>query len=68
MNLYEEIKKTGVEMDSHESDLYCLKTDETTAIIAKHDVSSSMFYSEGKLWYDIPFAYQPFWDKKVKND
>jgi len=18
------------------------------------------------LWYDIPFAYQPFWDKKVR--
>ncbi len=64
MDIYEAIKKTGVETDSHESDLYCLKTPETTKIITENSINYSLFYSEGKLWYDLPFMYQPFWDKK----
>jgi hypothetical protein len=84
-NIHEEVKKLGVEISHHESDLYIPVTPETRALIARYKSRSNVTtFVEKTLpdtrpcvlcghvsrkqtairaWYDIPFAYQPFWDK-----
>lgn len=69
MNIYEQLKKAGVELDSHESDLYAKCGEISCRIIEKYEHRANVrtFTSQidGKRWYDIPFAYTPFWDKRT---
>lgn len=68
-NIYQELKDTGVMMHNHESDLYVPVTDATRAIIERYEFKDSVttFRSTliGGLWYDIPFAYLPYWEKHL---
>lgn len=61
-------------LDHHESDLYVRVNDSTTAILLEHfppisiDLDNTgrsrweMFHDDrGVAWFDIPFAYDPFW-------
>jgi len=67
-SLYQDLKNAGVELDNHESDLYALVTPESEKIIAKYpERRAKKFKSEkdGKVWFDIPFAYEPFWIEKI---
>ena len=66
--IYRAMKKAGVEISSHESDM-CVPVNITTqAIIDNYDykcnVSTFINETDGKQWFDIPFSYRPFWDKK----
>ena len=69
--LYELLTAAGVPLDSHESDLYAKVTPESKAIIQAYQFRDSvrMFRSSGdnQLWYDIPFANAPFWERKMKT-
>jgi esterase/lipase superfamily enzyme len=69
-SIYVQMLKTGCKMDSHESDLYVEVTPETKVIVNSYKYKSNvkMFVSqiEKTLWYDIPFAYIPFWEKKPR--
>lgn len=71
MSIYEEFKKAGVETDNHASDLYVPVNEATKKIISEYEFKSNVttFVSniDGKTWYDIPFAYLPFWDNKLKG-
>jgi hypothetical protein len=53
------------ELDHHESDLYVLVNEKSRPIVEKYVGSASVFKSnlDGKLWYDLPFAFAPFWEK-----
>jgi hypothetical protein len=66
--IYEKCKKAGLQMDSHESDLYVIKNEVSEKIVSEyeHKENVKVFTSQidKKAWYDIPFAYDPFWDKK----
>jgi len=42
MNIYEEIKATGVEIDNYESDLYCKVTEETKEIINRYKFKNNV--------------------------
>jgi len=67
MTLYQDIKAAGISINNHESDLYFPVTPESIEILALYpDQSSSQFVSntDGQLWFDAPFAYEPFWDAK----
>ena len=71
MNIYQTLKDAGVPLDNHESDLYAKVTPESTRIIAEYKQADtharvSMFVShlDGERWYDIPFAYTPWWDQR----
>lgn len=70
MSIYQDMVNAGVPVDSHESDLYALKNDASMAIVENYEFKSNVdvFRSlvDGKLWYDIPFAYDPFWEKKAR--
>jgi hypothetical protein len=73
MSLYERLKAAGVPLDNHESDLYVLETPESRKIVQAWQkeqrprvVSVATFVSnlDGKVWLDIPFMYEPFWDAR----
>jgi hypothetical protein len=68
MNIYEQMKAAGVEISNHESDLYVPVTPETTAIVNKYEYKSNVSTFINNItktpWYDIPFAFRPWWEKK----
>jgi len=68
-SLHQQLLAAGVELDSHESDLYAKVTPESTAILERAGQRPSTFRNpEGDLWYDIPFAYEPFWKRKEQHN
>ena len=71
MNIFEQVKAAGIEYDNHESDLYIPVNDATAALIAQYEFKANVRVFTcnitKKIWYDIPFAYTPFWDKKKKT-
>jgi len=67
--LWDEIKARGIPYDHHESDLYIPVTSETRAIVHQYDRNrtATAFISQidGKMWFDIPFGYLPWWEKRT---
>ncbi len=72
-SLYEALKAAGIQVANHESDLYFPITAESTAILDRYPTSkgnAEQFNNqvEGGRWYDVPFAYTPWWDaRKAKG-
>jgi len=66
--IYNQIVSAGIEHSHHESDLYVPVNEQTHAIVKAYRFASNVttFVSniDGKLWYDIPFAYLPYWEAK----
>jgi hypothetical protein len=71
-SVYQRLKAAGVPLDNHESDLYAKVTPESKAIIEEYDrephltwpVSTFISQVDGARWYDIPFAYEPWWEAR----
>lgn len=65
MAFYDAIKH--IDHNNHESDLYLLATDEAGRIMKDHGKVGQIFKdnANGKMYYDIPFAYQPWWDERL---
>ena len=69
--LYNEIVKvtTPEQRGNWNSDLQCKVTKETQELVEKYDFRSAVtvFIStiDGTLWYEIPFAYTPWWKERV---
>jgi hypothetical protein len=62
ITLYEQALKAGLEVDHHYSDLYIKYTPEARRLVK--DYKHSCFLdSNGELWIEIPFYYDPFWRK-----
>ena len=68
MALYDELVAAGCRIDNHESDLYVEATPEAERILRASDrwstVKSFISQVDGKRWFDVPFAYVPFWEAK----
>jgi hypothetical protein len=66
-SVYEECLTAGVEISHHYSDLYVPVTEKTTKILESHNilgtslVSLFMHQQHNEPWYDIAFAYLPYW-------
>lgn len=62
------VKLRGIDFDSHESDLYIPKNEITEKIIEhynfKNNVTEFISQIDNCTWYDIPFAFNDFWEKK----
>jgi hypothetical protein len=65
-SVYRDLLKAGCEIDSHESDLYVRDTPAARTILQFHGKSWQAFRSQvdGLIWLDVPFAYEPFWEKR----
>jgi hypothetical protein len=70
-SIYERLRAASIPLDSHESDLYAKVTPESSAIVRayEHRQNVRVFVSQidGRPWFDIPFAYQPFWDARRRD-
>lgn len=66
MSLYTDLIEAGQQVEHHDSDLYCKVNDVTRDLMKKHDIRPEVFRSEtdGKLWFDAPFQYDPFWERR----
>ncbi len=67
MSLYKELKAAGVPMANHYSDLYVPVTPETRAIIRKYRPGGVSVFTnqvEGGAWFDVPFAFEPYWERR----
>ena len=71
-SLYQRLKDAGAEIDNHYSDLYVKKTPKVDEIIKQAKIdgvvhsTGSPFRNnvDGKTWIDIPFQFDPYWEKK----
>lgn len=70
--LYDALKAAGCETGNHESDLYVKATPEAEAILKAHGKTPGAWGCESFIsnidktrWYDIPFAYKPWWEKRA---
>lgn len=72
MTIHEDLKAAGVFFDHHESDLYALVCDDSFKIVEGYQFKENvtMFRSkvDGKLWYDIPFAYESTLESAVRSE
>lgn len=68
IDVYAEMLATGLPLDSHESDLYVEVTPATRAIVERYqhrnNVTSFTHAVNGRQYFDIPFAFTPFWNAK----
>lgn len=65
-------KAAGIEINNHYSDLYIPVTPATSAILREYSKltgETKLFIDQvtGKQCYDIPFAYEPYWEAKQKS-
>jgi hypothetical protein len=67
MTVYHQLKAADIPTSNHCSDLYCKVTSESRSIIDQYEYKSNVttFKSniDGTLWYDIPFAFDPYWEE-----
>ncbi len=64
--IYQQLRAAGVQLDSHESDLYARVTPASDRIVAGYEHRDNVrrfFGDDGAVWYDIPFAFDPFWER-----
>jgi len=69
LSIYLELKKAGCVIEHHESDLYTPHTPESCKVIREARAAGVYLThldvftgSDGDLWFDIPFMYDPFWE------
>lgn len=71
--LFQRLKEKGIKTDNHYSDLYFPVTSDTVAILQEFPKSlkaATKFVNrvEGGIWFDVPFAYDPYWDRKLDKN
>lgn len=70
MSIYEDCTAAGVQIDNHASDMYIPVNAVTQAIVARYRKETGLRIDtftnqvDGKLWYDVPFAFVPWWEKR----
>jgi len=66
---YHAVMEAKIPTDHHESDLYIPDTPASRELLEhypEHKRNARRFQHTNKMmWLDIPFAYEPFWAKKV---
>ena len=70
--LYGDLLAAGVLMDHHESDLYVHDSPTARLLLDKHQdrhpLATRFVDAEGQDWWDVPFAYQPWWLEQIHNE
>ena len=68
-SVYEQLKEAHIQLDNHGSDLYARVNEVSKAILKAYRLKEQVHTfrdndGKGDMWFDIPFAYEPFWDRK----
>ncbi len=67
MSIYTDLVSRKCEIDHHESDLYTPVNDVSKSILKRYGNTSAEIFTHQTLktqWYDIPFAFDPWWKKR----
>lgn len=68
MSIYQQALSAGIPCSNHESDLYLPINDTTRALVAVYEFRESVrtFRDNrtGERLYDIPFAFDPWWEAR----
>src|SRR5688572_29388364 len=69
--IYEQMLAAGVETGNHASDLYVPVTPTSIELVARYEFKRNVkiFRNniDGTRWYDIPFAYTPYWEERARR-
>ena len=64
--LFNKLIKAEVPISNHYSDLYVKKTDESMDLLSEYEfrcnVTKFVNQIDKTVWYDVPFAYIPYWN------
>ena len=68
-SLYSAVIRLGIAHDSHESDLYIEDTDLARHVLGhfktQHENARRFTHQIHRVpWIDVPFAYDPFWERR----
>lgn len=69
-DIYAECIAAGIPAHGRYSDLYIPVTEVTREMVARYVAAGGakpetfINQVEGGLWYDLPFAYSPYWETK----
>ena len=73
-SIYDQVIESGLAFDHRESDLYIRVCPKAWAMIScyvhKANVTTFICQLDGQEWFDVPFAYDPYWndaEKKVEQ-
>jgi hypothetical protein len=72
-DLHAQCVAAGIPVESHCSDLYIPVNEITRKLVAEYAAAggtrAETFTSniDGKRWYDVPFAYSPYWEEVAKK-
>jgi hypothetical protein len=70
--LFEQVKLLNVEYYHYQSDLYLPCTEKSKKLVEQYEfannVTKFISHTDNRLYYDIPFAYDPFWENKVLHN
>lgn len=70
--IYSRLVRSGATLDHHESDLYVLVYGiniRELLTVAKSEGHAVTYFTDdaGARWADIPFAYDPWWERRGKD-
>lgn len=71
-NIYEAATRylPAEDLDHHYSDLY-IKVSHKSTLLMQHFQYSHLVYmfvdSDGAQWFDLPFCYTPYWERKDRE-
>lgn len=67
MSIYTDLLAIGAEVDNHYADLYVKATKQALEVLVKHGCRFESFRSvvDGAQWFDVPFAFDPYWEGKL---
>jgi hypothetical protein len=69
--IYHALKNIGAEIDNHYSDLHVKADPKVVAVLSEYKMAkkTKVFRSriDGSLWYEIPFAFLPWWEKQEER-
>ena len=67
LTMYQHCVARGIPIENHASDLYIPVTPETNLLVASYpfreQVSAFLHNVHRTMWYDIPFAYEPWFER-----
>ena len=67
--IYQQAVRLGLDIEHHESDLYLRKSEKSGELVDayEHRANVRQFVApDDSLWFDIPFAFDPFWAEKER--
>jgi hypothetical protein len=68
MDIFVKVKELGIPYANHESDLYIPVTEQTRQLMHDYEFASNVTVFQNQVtntaWYDVPFAYLPYWEAK----